>query len=73
MFKVDLGEPSRFETVGQLTEAIHLQLYVYNHCCIHLALKMAPNQYLAKQTQLAGVSLETAVLRLMKLSEIWGS
>lgn len=51
-FKVDLGDPGRFESVGQLVEAIHLQLYVYNHWRIHLALKMAPKQYLAKQTEL---------------------
>lgn len=51
-FKVDLGDPARFESVGQLVEAIHLQLYVYNHHRIHLALKMAPKQYLIKQSLL---------------------
>ncbi len=56
-FKVDLGDPARFASVGQLTEAIHLQLYVYNHYRIHLALKMAPKQYLAMQAQLTAVSL----------------
>lgn len=54
-FKVDLGDPERFETVGQLSEAIHLQLYVYNHYRIHLALRMAPKQYLAKQAALVAV------------------
>jgi hypothetical protein len=33
-------------------EAIHLQLYIYNTYRIHLALKMAPRQYLAKQQEL---------------------
>ncbi len=51
-FKVDLGDPGRFESIGQLTEAIHLQLYIYNHYRIHLALKMAPKQYLVKQSEL---------------------
>ncbi len=51
-FKVDLGDPGRFRDVGQLIEAIHLQLYVYNHYRIHLALKMAPKQYLLKQPEL---------------------
>ena len=51
-FKVDLGDPGRFRDVGQLIEAIHLQLYVYNHYRIHLALKMSPKQYLVKQAQL---------------------
>ncbi len=52
-FKIDLGDPVRFETIGQLIEAIHLQLYIYNTYRIHLALRMAPKQYLAKQSQLA--------------------
>jgi transposase InsO family protein len=52
-FKVDLGDPGRFVNIGQLIEAIHLQLYVYNHHRIHLALRMAPIQYLAKQQMLA--------------------
>ena len=52
-FKVDLGDPGRFINVGQLVEAIHLQLYIYNHYRIHLALKMAPRQYLAQQAALA--------------------
>ena len=51
-FKVDLGDPGRFLSVGQLVEAVHLQLYVYNHYRIHLALKMAPKQYLVKQFDL---------------------
>jgi transposase InsO family protein len=51
-FKVDLGDPGRFVNMGQLVEAVHLQLYVYNHHRIHLALRMAPVQYLAKQAAL---------------------
>lgn len=54
-FKVDLGDPGRFETKGQLIEAIHLQLYIYNHHRIHLALKMAPRQYLVEQASLVAV------------------
>ena len=54
-FKVDLGDPARFESVGQLIEAIHLQLYIYNNYRIHLALKMAPKQYLVKQSELLTV------------------
>ena len=51
-FKVDLGDPGRFEDIGQLVEAIHLQLYIYNTYRIHLALRMAPRQYLIKQREL---------------------
>jgi transposase InsO family protein len=54
-FKVDLGDPDRFEDVGQLVEAIHLQLYIYNTYRIHLALRMAPRQYLTKQQALVAV------------------
>jgi putative transposase len=49
-FKVDLGDPARFITVGQLIEAIHLQLYIYNHYRIHLALRTSPNYFLAKNS-----------------------
>ena len=55
-FKLDLGDPKRFESVGEVVEAIHLQLYVYNHYRIHLSLKAAPKQYLAKQAQLVTAS-----------------
>ena len=51
-FKVDLGDPGRFEDIGQLVEAIHMQLYIYNTYRIHLALRMAPRQYLIKQQEL---------------------
>jgi len=51
-FKVDLGDPGRFEDSGQLIEAIHLQLYVYNTYRIHLALRMPPKQYLIRQPAL---------------------
>jgi putative transposase len=48
-FKLDLGDPNRFDTKGELIEAIELQLYVYNTYRIHLSLKMSPKQYLAKK------------------------
>lgn len=48
-FKLDLGDPNRFATKGQLIEAIQLQLYVYNTYRIHLSLRMAPRQYLARK------------------------
>jgi putative transposase len=54
-FKLDLGDPDRFETTGQLVEAIRLQLYIYNAYRIHLALNMAPRQYLATQRALVAV------------------
>jgi putative transposase len=43
--KVDLGDPNRFETLGELTAAIYLQLHYYNTMRIHSALKMPPRQF----------------------------
>ena len=47
-FKLELGRLSRFQTLGELTEAIYLQIHYYNHKRIHTALKMPPSTY-AKQ------------------------
>jgi putative transposase len=41
-FKVDLGETSRFETLGELVEAIYQTIHYYNNERIHTALKMSP-------------------------------
>lgn len=47
-FKDELGDLDRFETIGELIEAIYQQLYYYNYERIHTALKMPPAVY-AKQ------------------------
>ncbi len=41
-FKVDLGDPTRFKTMGELVFAIYQTIYEYNHTRIHSALKMSP-------------------------------
>lgn len=41
-FKLDLGDPNRFETLGEIIEAIHQTMYYYNHKRIHTSLKMSP-------------------------------
>lgn len=55
-FKVDLGDPQRFETEGELIEAIHQAIYYYNKRRIHTSLKMPPlvfrEQYILKTKQL---------------------
>ena len=48
-FKVDLGDPNRFETVGELTAALYLQLHYYNTSLIHTALKMPPALFAERQ------------------------
>lgn len=44
-FKVDLGDPNRFELLGELIEAIHLTINDYNINRIHSKLKMSPINY----------------------------
>lgn len=44
-FKVDLGDPERFETLPELIEALHLQIVDYNTNRIHTAFKMTPEQF----------------------------
>jgi putative transposase len=44
-FKVDLGDPNRFETLGELIAGIHQTIYAYNTKRIHTKLKMPPRQY----------------------------
>lgn len=44
-FKVDLGDPSRFRTLGELVLTIYQTVWQYNHTRIHSALKMPPVQF----------------------------
>jgi len=41
-FKLELGHPKSYETVGELMEGIALQIHYYNHKRIHTAIKMPP-------------------------------
>jgi transposase InsO family protein len=44
-FKLDLGKTDQFETLGELIEALHLQIHKYNNKRIHTKLKMSPKQF----------------------------
>lgn len=57
-FKIDLGDPNRFETLGELVYEIYRLVYVYNTSRIHSALKMPPQTY-ALQYQTSQFLLET--------------
>lgn len=46
-FKVDLGDPDRFASLGELVAEIHRTVWAYNHTRIHSALKMPPAQFVA--------------------------
>lgn len=51
-FKTDLGlEFDRFETIGEIVEAIHLQINYHNKERIHTTLKMSPVQFKEKYYQ----------------------
>lgn len=44
-FKIDLGDPQRFGTLGELVYATARTIWEYNHTRIHLALKMPPRRF----------------------------
>lgn len=48
-FKLDLGDPNRFKTLGELGAEIFRQIYYYNHQRIHSKLKMPPEIYSQRQ------------------------
>ena len=47
-FKVDLGDPSRFKSLGELVAEIYRTLWEYNHTRIHSALRMPPSVFAGK-------------------------
>lgn len=44
-FKIDLGDPGRFKTLGELVYEIYQTIWKYNNERIHTALKMPPQQF----------------------------
>lgn len=50
-FKDELGNLDRFETVGEMIEAIYQQIHYYNTQRIHTALKMAPTDFAVLVTE----------------------
>ena len=57
--KIDLGDPNRFETLGELTAAVYLQMHCYNHSRIHSKLKMPPAVFAEQRSK--PLSLTTIV------------
>ncbi len=47
-FKVDLGDPDRFQTLPEFIEAIHHQITEYNTNRIHTVLKTTPTKFHAR-------------------------
>lgn len=44
-FKVELGDPNRFGSLGELVSAIYETIHYYNYRRIHTALKMPPAEF----------------------------
>ena len=49
-FKIDLGDPNRFDSLGELVYEIYHTIYTYNTTRIHTSLKMSPREF-AKKNQ----------------------
>jgi transposase InsO family protein len=47
-FKIDLGNPNRFDDLGELVYEIYHTIHVYNTSRIHTALKMSPREFAKK-------------------------
>lgn len=50
-FKVDLGDPNRFESLGELIYAVYQTIHSYNQDRIHTSLKTSPKNYLKSYYQ----------------------
>jgi len=48
-FKVDLGDPNRFQTLGELVAEIYFTVWAYNNTRIHSRFKMPPVVFAQKQ------------------------
>jgi len=51
-FKVDLGDPRRFKSLGELVYEIHRTIWAYNHTRIHSVLKMPPFMFTTRYQKL---------------------
>jgi len=60
-FKVDLGDPNRFRTLGELAAAVYLQIHYYNNLRIHTKLKMPPAMF-AERHQKLTINLSPVIL-----------
>jgi len=47
-FKIDLGDPNRFDDLGELVYEIYQTIHIYNTTRIHTALKMSLREFTKK-------------------------
>lgn len=48
-FKLDLGDPNKHDTLGELVAAVYQTINYYNERRLHSVLKLSPRQFAAKQ------------------------
>lgn len=60
-FKVDLGDPNRFKSLGELVAEIYRTIWSYNNTRIHSALKMPPRIFAQKALTKSLFTLRLAV------------
>lgn len=70
-FKLELGDPESFKTLGELTEAIHLTINYYNRKRIHSKLKMSPYQFYLNYLNKYNKNISKT--NLEPLFQIWGT
>jgi transposase InsO family protein len=62
-FKVDLGDPNRYKTLGELVAEVYATIWKYNNTRIHSAHRMPPALFIKKEAlQLLSHSLNTVRL-----------
>ena len=54
-FKIDLGDPGRLKTLGELVYEIHRVIWDYNYRRIHSVLKMPPKLFAERYRKLAEI------------------
>jgi len=54
-FKIELGDPGRFSTLGALIVAVHQTIYRYNTSRIHLALRTSPREFARAHATLGAI------------------
>lgn len=52
-FKIDLGDPNRFTTLGELVAEVHRLVWDYNHQRIHSAFRMPPSVFAERYQKLS--------------------
>lgn len=57
-FKIELGDPNRFETLGELVAEIYHTIHYYNTNRIHTALGVSPREFVQRESSLYNYLIE---------------